>query len=254
MILNIPPEPTDLRVWMLSLKQSTFNDPAINWDAYVVWAGNKLPKYLWDHWKDDLKAEGITWQKFMRILRHRTDVGVMWYQGVMPWPDFVQKVIDLIKGPIGKKASRHSLSSVSGLPSKDLGALQIAAPTDWQVFERLCRDLWARVWNDTELQLNGRSGQTQAGVDVFGDINKQAGSTGGIQCKKRDVFADDSLTVDELPRIVEEAKSFKPALREFVIAYTGKRDASLQEEARKVSDANQTQGLFSVHVCWKSVV
>lgn len=247
--MNIPPEPTDLRAWMLSLKRSTFNDPAINWDAYVVWAGNKLPKYLWDHWKGDLKAQGITWQKFMRILRHRTDVGVMWYQGVMPWPDFVQKVIDLIKGPIGKEAS-----SASALAPKDLGALQIAPPTDWQVFERLSRDLWARVWENPELQLNGRGGQVQAGVDVFGDIKKQSGNAGGIQCKKRDLFADDSLKVEELSGIVEEAKSFTPALKEFVIAYTGKRDVALQEEARKISTANQAKGLFSMRVCsWDDI-
>lgn len=254
MILAIPPEPTDLRAWMLSLKQSTFNDPAINWDAYVVWAGNKLPKYLWDHWKDDLKAQGITWQKFMRILRHRTDVGVMWYQGIMPWPDFVQKIVDLIKGPIGKEASGQSTSNSSALPPKDLGALQIAAPTDWSAFERLCRDLWARVWDNAELQLNGRTGQAQSGVDVFGNIKKQTGNTGGIQCKKRDLFVDDSLTVDELSGIVEEAKTFNPTLREFVIAYTGKRNTALQEEARKISDANQGQGLFSVRVCsWDDI-
>lgn len=252
--MAIPPEPTDLRAWMLSMKQSTFNDPAINWDAYVVWAGNKLPKYLWDHWKDDLKAQGITWQKFMRILRHRTDVGVMWYQGVMPWPDFVQKIVDLIKGPIGKEASGQFTSNSSTLPSKDLGALQIAAPTDWSAFERLCRDLWARVWDNSELQLNGRTGQAQSGVDVFGNIKKQAGNTGGIQCKKRDLFVDDSLTVGELSGIVEEAKTFNPTLREFVIAYTGKRNTALQEEARKISDANQGQGLFSVRVCsWDDI-
>src|SRR3989338_4012038 len=105
MLLNIPPEPTELRDWMQSLKRNQFNEPAINWDAYVVWAGNKLPKYLWDHWKSDLKPLGITWQKFMRILRHRTDVGVMWYQGALPWADFVQKVAELMKGPIGKEAS-----------------------------------------------------------------------------------------------------------------------------------------------------
>lgn len=248
MLLQIPPEPRDLRDWMQSLKRTQLNDPSINWDAFVVWSGNKLPKYLWDHWKGDLKPLGITWQKFMRIMRHRTDVGVMWYQGVMPWPDFIQKVIDLIGGPIGKDAVGQ-LSPTSTLPPKDLGALQIAPPNDWPVFERLSRDLWARVWNNPGLQINGRGGQAQAGVDVFGDIKKEVGNTGGVQCKKRDAFVDDSLTVSELQGIVAEAKSFNPKLREFVIAYTGKRDVALQEEARKISAGNQTLGLFSVQVC-----
>lgn len=254
MILNTPPEPTDLRDWMQSLKRSTFNDPTINWDAYVVWAGNKLPKYFWDHWKGDLKAQGITWQKFMWILRQRTDVSILWYQGKLPWVDFVQKIIELLKSPIGKDFAVKNQPTGNVLPPKDLGAIQIAAPNDWQVFERLTRDLWSRVWDNPELQLNGRSGQAQAGVDIFGDIKKQAGNTGGVQCKRRDAFADDSLTTDELRQIVEEAKAFAPTLREFVVAYTGKRDVSLQEVAREISEKNQATGLFSVRVCaWDDI-
>ncbi|GEM_PF-441694 len=254
MILAIPPEPTELRSWMQSLKKGQFDDPGINWDVYVVWSGNKLPKYLWDHWKGDLKPLGINWQKFMRILRHRTDVGVMWYQGTLPWADFVQKVAELMKGPIGKEASNTSPTTRSGLPPQDIGALQIPAFSDWEPFERFCRDLWARIWANPELQRNGRAGQAQAGVDVYGDIKKQAGNIGGVQCKKRDAFADDSLTITELQQIVEDAKKFTPALREFVVAYTGKSDVELQTEARRLSELNIAQGLFPVRVCsWDDI-
>ncbi len=248
MLLPIPPEPNDLRDWMQSLKRSQFDDPNINWDAYVIWSGNKLPKYFWDNWKKDLKPLGLTWQKFMRILRHRTDIGVMWYQGSLPWADFVQKIADLIRGPIGKE------SSGSIIPPQDIGALQIPAFADWEPFERFCQDLWARIWENPEMQRNGRTGQSQSGVDVYGEIKKLKNNNGGIQCKKRDAFADDSLTVIELQKIVNDAKKFSPKLSEFVVAYTGKSDVKLQAEARRLTDLNRAKGLFSVRVCsWDDI-
>lgn len=243
-----------MRTWMLSLKETTSSNDGVKSDAHIIWAGNKLPKYLWDHWKNDLKPLGINWQKFMRILRHRTDVGVMWYQGTLPWVDFVQKVTGLIKGPIGKEASKPLPASGLDLVPQDIGALQIPAFSDWEPFERFCRDLWSRIWNNPELQRNGRAGQRQAGVDVYGDINKQFGNIGGVQCKKRDAYADDSLKPSELQQIVEDAKKFTPALREFVVAYTGKSDTALQAEARRLTALNIAQGFFSVRVCsWDDI-
>ena len=208
MILTVPPEPVHLRNWLLSLKRSAYSDPSVNGDSSVLWAGNKLPKYLWDHWKDDLKPLGFTWQKFMRILRHRADVGIMWYQGTLPWADFVQKTASLLSGPIGKE-SIGALAPVSALPPQDTGALQIPAFADWQQFERFCRDLWSKVWENPQLQLHGRKGQAQAGVDIYGDIKRQAGNTGGIQCKQRDAFADNSLTRAWGPALSTRSLSLK---------------------------------------------
>ena len=87
---------------MRSVRETQLTDPSMDWDSYVVWAGNKLPKYLWDAWKGDLKPIGFTWQKFMRLLRYRTDIGVMWYKGAIPWEEYVRNVSVLIEGPIGK--------------------------------------------------------------------------------------------------------------------------------------------------------
>ncbi len=88
---------------MKSLKETYLSDPSIDGgDSFVVWYGNKLPKSLWDAWKDDLKPIGFTWQKFMRLLRYRTDVGVMWYKGFLRWEEYVKKVVELVDGPIGQ--------------------------------------------------------------------------------------------------------------------------------------------------------
>lgn len=248
MILKIPQEPIEIKKWMQSLRQNQLNTTGVNWDAYVVWAGNKLPKYLWDNWKDDLKPLGLTWQKFMRLLRHRTDVGVMWYQGTLPWPDFIRKVSDLVKGPIGQDIEKLKQENVMQAPPQDLGALQLPAISDWEKFERFCRDLWAELWENKEIQLNGRTGQRQAGVDVYGCIGSHNGDLGGIQCKRKDNFVDDSLTVKELRKIVNAAKKFNPKLKRFIVAYTGKREVKLQNEAVKISEKHKESGLFSVAV------
>ena len=232
---------------MLSLKSAKNDDLASAGDDYVVWAGNKLPKYLWEQWREDLKPLGVTWQKFMRILRYRTDIAVRWYQGSLPWPDFIKKIDGLIQGPIGR--------DLREMPAQDLSAFQLPALSDWQPFERLCRGLWALLWNNAELQLNGRGGQPQAGVDVYGNIDSSPSNIGGVQCKRRDNFADDSLTRSELRKIVEEAKKFTPKLTKFVVAYTGRRDANLQEEARLITQEHAGQGLFSVSVfSWDDIV
>ncbi len=62
----------------------------------------------------------------------------------------------------------------------DLTALHYATPANWQDFELLCRDLWAELWQDPSAQLNGRPGQKQDGVDIFGQPNG-GGEWAGVQ-------------------------------------------------------------------------
>ncbi|PKG24270.1 hypothetical protein CWS01_07725 [Niallia nealsonii] len=58
--------------------------------------------------------------------------------------------------------------------------ISIPAITSWGKFESLCLDIYKREWNDDNAQMNGRSGQSQCGVDVFGSTNNI-----GVQCKKK---------------------------------------------------------------------
>src|SRR5262245_48581183 len=98
-------------------------------------------------------------------------------------------------------------------------------PNDATAFESLCLDVWKEIWNDPGAQKNGRSGQPQAGVDVFG---KQEGKQIGVQCKQRDGLLRTELTIDELEQEVEKAKYFRPPLSTFIVATTGSRDARVQ--------------------------
>jgi hypothetical protein len=72
-----------------------------------VWYGNKIPKYLWNHWKAELKPRGFTWQIFLKLLRHRTDGAVLWFYGKLDWETFARQTIDLINGPLGERMSRE---------------------------------------------------------------------------------------------------------------------------------------------------
>lgn len=101
-----------------------------------------------------------------------------------------------------------------------------------QDFESLCLDLWRDIWGDPNAQKNGRSGQAQAGVDVFGvSGSKQM----GVQCKQKDALTWKKPTIAELEEEVEKAKTFVPALSTFILATTGPRDAQLQQRARELS-------------------
>lgn len=55
-------------------------------------------------------------------------------------------------------------------------------PDDPGEFESLCLELWGELWGDSEAQKNGRRGQAQAGVDVFG---KEDGQWVGVQSKQK---------------------------------------------------------------------
>ncbi len=124
-------------------------------------------------------------------------------------------------------------------------------PDDANAFESLCLDIWKEIWNDPGAQKNGRSGQPQAGVDVFG-LSK--GKQIGLQCKKKDNLLRSELTVAELEHEVQEAKKFRPPLSSFIVATTGPRDARVQERARLLTDEYKIKGLFSVEVwSWKDI-
>jgi len=126
-------------------------------------------------------------------------------------------------------------------------SLQIPPPAHWQDFEILCCDLWRAIWKDSNTQRNGRQGQPQHGVDIYGRPN-QGRLWAGVQCKGKDNYADKKLTEKEVKTEVEKAKSFKPKISQFIIATTGPKDAKIEELARNMTEEHLKNGLFSVHV------
>src|SRR5215203_2059003 len=115
-----------------------------------------------------------------------------------------------------------------------LAATQIPKPADEQAFERASVVLWRGLLNDPNIQRNGRRGQRQNGVDLFGVRNGDPAYQVGIQCKLKG--EGQVLTEAEVREEVRKALTFRPSLREYFITTTAPDDVALQELARELSD------------------
>ena len=127
---------------------------------------------------------------------------------------------------------------------------QLPPPKSDADFESLCLDLFRAVWGDPGAQKNGRSGQPQAGVDVFG---KYQGRQVGVQCKQTEQRRlPASMLVEEVGKARGSATKpgFTPALSAFVLATTAPRDAELQKKARELSTDDFEVSVWS----WDDIV
>lgn len=106
MKLKVPKEPKDILARMKTVRKQ-MGDPTVDWDSFSVWHANQLPQYLWHEWKDVLKPRGFTWQKFLKLLRHRTDAVLLWYKGAYTWEQLVKETIKLIDGPLGQEIAKR---------------------------------------------------------------------------------------------------------------------------------------------------
>jgi hypothetical protein len=137
----------------------------------------------------------------------------------------------------------------------DVQQLDIPPPTNPQDFENLCHAIWECEWSCPTIQRNGRSGQKQRGVDIFGQPHGDS-RYHGIQCKVKsgDTAGRPTLTRSEIDHEVAEAKFFEPALARLIIATTAPQDAALQQYARELSEQHARAGLFPVAVlAWPEI-
>jgi tetratricopeptide (TPR) repeat protein len=124
-------------------------------------------------------------------------------------------------------------------------------PNDPTAFESLCLDVWKDIWQDSDAQKNGRRGQRQDGVDIFGHEN---GSVVGVQCKQKDGRLWAKVTPDELEAEVKAARRFEPKLARFILATTAVRDTAVQRRANQLTEEHKNAGLFTVAVwAWEDI-
>jgi len=109
--------------------------------------------------------------------------------------------------------------------------MQLPAPKSWEEFETICKDIWSLIWNDPNAQKNGRKGQPDHGVDIFGypDGGK---NVHGVQCKGKDNYLEKTLTKSQISIIIGEAEQFTPKIAELTIATTAPKDVKIQEYVR----------------------
>ncbi|WP_175870999.1 hypothetical protein [Burkholderia sp. BCC0397] len=123
---------------------------------------------------------------------------------------------------------------------------QIPPPKSWEKFEDLTRALFAAVWGTPLAQKNGRSGQQQHGVDVYGAPQATPEKNFGVQCKGKNEGYGAKATIAEFDAELAKAEKFKPALGHWTFATTSPNDASLQEHARLKSERRVSEGKFPV--------
>ena len=128
-----------------------------------------------------------------------------------------------------------------GLTSRSL-----LKPNNWQDFESEMRELFACILNDPNTQKNGRSGQSQNGVDIYGYRNQETSKLIGVQCKKK---FETNVNENELRSEVEKTKKFNPCLTEFFLVTTAPRDQKIQEVVRVLTkELSQTDYPILVYV------
>ncbi|MEW6428409.1 MAG: tetratricopeptide repeat protein [Thermodesulfobacteriota bacterium] len=111
-----------------------------------------------------------------------------------------------------------------------LSSTSLPKPKNWQDFENKVHQLFECLLGDPATQQNGRSGQKQNGVDVYGYRHEE--HLVGVQCKKK---SEKPVTEKELRREVKKALGFTPSISEFILVTTAPRDAKIQEVARSLT-------------------
>jgi hypothetical protein len=122
----------------------------------------------------------------------------------------------------------------------DLHSMKLPPPRDWQAFERITLDAMSLKWASPNLQLNGRPGQAQHGVDIYG--SDYLGRPVGIQCKH---YAG-PLRLDTVNAEIGNAENFIGKLTALFLATTASQDAVLQKQVRVISEERTARDKFAV--------
>ena len=131
----------------------------------------------------------------------------------------------------------------------------LGKPENWQDFESLCKKLWGEIFSiPNKIKKNGRLGQEQAGVDVYGIPNGE-NKYWGIQAKGKDDYSNAKLSEKEILNEIEKAKKFQPELAVYIIASTTNKDVKIEEFVRLKDIENQANGSFEILLyCWEDIV
>ncbi len=111
---------------------------------------------------------------------------------------------------------------------------QLPKPKNWEDFESICHELWRSIWGDINAQKNGRQGQSQHGVDIYGHPSYSKGIH-AVQCKGKDDNYDTEVTIEEINAECDKAKDFIPPISDYVLATTKKKDVKLQTHCLKLT-------------------
>lgn len=119
-------------------------------------------------------------------------------------------------------------------------------PESDDVFDEMVRDACSIEWNDPMTQKNGRSGQSQNGLDVFGYPNGPGGRCRGAQSKLR--TKGKQLSQGEIDDEIKKAQSSPLNPDQLIIVTSTGRDVALQAYVDQVSRIQTQNNSFSVKI------
>lgn len=130
-----------------------------------------------------------------------------------------------------------------------LSSMKIPPPKNWDEFECICQSALKIKWGSPNLQRNGRQGQAQAGVDIYGDDD--LGKFVGVQSKN----VGEELKIDTVKQEIAKAEQFEPPISSFYIATTLPNDALLQRKIRLLSIERVKNNNFPVGIFfWEDII
>jgi hypothetical protein len=119
----------------------------------------------------------------------------------------------------------------------------INPPQSEVAFEKLCLALLKRHWNRPGLELFGKKGEDQYGVDIFDTLGEDP--IFAAQCKLKEQTK--SLTPGAIKEEVEKAKTFPSRIDHYVILTTGKASGHNSRYSRSIKEC-RAAGLFTVQL------
>lgn len=130
----------------------------------------------------------------------------------------------------------------------------IRPPENWQDFETLCKKLFGEIWGCPHtIKKNGRLGQPQSGVDIYGKPKGEV-DYWGIQCKGKDNYLDSKLTEKEIDEEIDKALKFEPKLKVFTFATTAQKDVHIEKYIRLKDKESCENGNFEIILyCWQDI-
>lgn len=130
-----------------------------------------------------------------------------------------------------------------------LSSMKVPAPSSWEEFEQITLDACKIRWENPDLQMHGRRGQAQNGIDIYG--SNHIFENVGVQCKNYNSDISISLIKDE----IEKAELFTPKIQMFYLATTKKTDVKIQREIKLLSHERTKENKFAVMLLfWDDII
>ena len=104
--LKTPKEPVHIKKRIREIRKMLSDETVLDrlgQDNLAVWIFNLLPKYLWEHWGLILRNNGITWQKFLRLLKYDTKYIRLWAFDMISWEELIHEIKKTIDADIRYK-------------------------------------------------------------------------------------------------------------------------------------------------------